>query len=176
VFRVYRVFQLTVQGVIAADVVTSDVWYSGKLLSDTVENYARLITNGSFHYGCTAEEDNATLEVLLRATVAGLVDFGRIIVMRTASDMDRQYPGQTAAENLLTNAGGFGPSIANIYLAGVKVVEGIVGNWESKFSAGIKRKLFRRYELFADWSSYKLHWRYLWYLGRISRLWSIYCR
>jgi purine nucleoside permease len=110
-------------------------------LSDSLETYAKIVTNGSFHYGCTAEEDNATLEVLLRATTAGLVDFGRIIVMRTASDMDRPYPGLSPQENLLGNAGGFGPSILNIYLAGVKVVEGILGEWDSKYEAGIKREL-----------------------------------
>ena len=47
-----------------------------------------------------AQEDNATLEALLRATVAGLVDFARIIVMRTAGDMDRPYPGQVATTNM----------------------------------------------------------------------------
>jgi purine nucleoside permease len=31
----------------------------------------------------TAQEDNATLEVLVRMAVHGLVDFGRVIIMRT---------------------------------------------------------------------------------------------
>lgn len=89
----------------------------------------------------TAEEDNATLESLIRAAKYKLVDFSRIIVMRTGSDFDRQYPGQSAADNLLfTNQGAFPPAIANIYLAGIEVVNGILEGWSSTFEAGIKRK------------------------------------
>ena len=63
------------------------------------------------------------LETLLRATVAGLVNFARIIVMRTASDMDRPYSGQAATTNLFwANQGDFEPALRNIYLAGIKVV------------------------------------------------------
>lgn len=72
------------------DVATSDVYYSGKLLGEAFGNFSTLMTNGSAVYCSTAQEDNATLEVLLRAALAGLVDFSRIIVMRTASDFDRQ--------------------------------------------------------------------------------------
>jgi purine nucleoside permease len=89
----------------------------------------------------TAEEDNATLESLIRAAKVGLVDFSRIIVMRTAADFDRQYPGQTAVDNLLfSDQGAFLPSLLNIYLTGIKVVEGIIGGWDSTFKAGIKRE------------------------------------
>lgn len=71
----------------------------------------------------TAQEDNATLEVLLRATVAGLVDFAHIIVMRTASDMDRPWLRQAATTNLFwANQGDFEPALRNIYPAGIKVV------------------------------------------------------
>lgn len=89
-------------------------------------------------YCATAQEDSATAESILRAALFGLVDFSRIIVMRTFSDMDRPYPGQSPVDNLLySNQGAFLPSIANIYLAGIKVVEGILNGWDSKFAAGI---------------------------------------
>jgi purine nucleoside permease len=87
--------------------------------------------------GLTAEEDNATLEALLRATLAGLVDFSRIILMRTASDFDREAPGETAYDNLFTNKGGFLPSIVNIYIAGSAIVSGILSGWDTTFDAGI---------------------------------------
>jgi Purine nucleoside permease (NUP) len=60
-------------------------------------------------------------------------------VMRTASDFDREYPGESATYNLFyANQGGFEPSLQNIYLAGVKVVEGILTHWESTFEKGVK--------------------------------------
>ena len=78
----------------------------------------------------TAQEDDATLEALLHAAVAGPIDFVRIIVMRTASDMDRPYPRQAADKPALANQGGFEPALRNIYLAGIKAVQEIFGGVE----------------------------------------------
>ncbi|KAJ5630152.1 hypothetical protein N7528_003809 [Penicillium herquei] len=125
--------------VIECDVATSDVYYSGNILGSAFDNTTKLFTNGTGQYCSTAQEDNATLEVLLRSSARKLTDFARIIVMRTASDFDRPYPGESATENLLyADGGGFEPSIDNIYLAGVKVVEGILSGWESTFAKGVK--------------------------------------
>ena len=127
--------------VAACDTTTSDVWFSGAILSGYATNLTNLLTNGTGVYCMTAEEDNATFEAMVRATKAGLMDFSRVILLRAASDYDRQYPGQTAADNLLfSNQGAFLPSLANIYLAGSKVVSGILDNWDSRFAEGIKRK------------------------------------
>lgn len=125
--------------VIECDVATSDVYYSGKLLGETFSNYTRLVTNGTGNYCTTAQEDNATLEVLVRAAATKLVDFGRIIIMRTASDFDRPWPGQPASVNLFYSSqqGAFEPAIQNIYLAGIKVVEGILDGWNATFAKGV---------------------------------------
>ena len=125
--------------VVGCDVATSDVYYSGALLSEAFGNTTKLYTNGSGVYCTTAQEDNATLEALLRGTISKLVDFSRIIVMRTASDFDRPYNGEPDTVNLFyADQGGFEPSVKNIYLAGIKVVEGILNEWHSTFKEGIK--------------------------------------
>ncbi|KAF2646510.1 purine nucleoside permease [Massarina eburnea CBS 473.64] len=124
--------------VVECDVATSDAYFSGKLLGEAFSNYTTLVTNGTGVYCNTAQEDNASLEALIRAHAAKLVDFSRIIIMRTASDMDRPYPGQEATENLFwANQGAFTPAVENIYLAGVKIVEGILGGWNSTFERGV---------------------------------------
>ncbi|GAB7323614.1 hypothetical protein MBLNU13_g07103t1 [Cladosporium sp. NU13] len=125
--------------VIECDVATSDVYFSGKILGETFSNYTKLITNGTGNYCTTAQEDNATLEVLLRAAATKLVDFSRIIIMRTASDFDRPWPGQAASVNLFDSSaqGAFEPAIQNIYLAGIKVIEGILDGWNSTFASGV---------------------------------------
>ncbi|PQE12494.1 Purine nucleoside permease protein [Rutstroemia sp. NJR-2017a BBW] len=125
-------------GVVACDTATSDVYFTGELLGNAFENTTSRWTNGSGVYCSTQQEDNATLEALLRAATTKLVDFSRIIIMRTASDFDRPHNNQTILDNLLVQSQGYDPSIINIYLAGVKVVEGILSGWNSTFAAGVK--------------------------------------
>ncbi|KAL0061563.1 hypothetical protein AAF712_011589 [Marasmius tenuissimus] len=125
--------------VVLCDTATSDTFWLGTLLAEAFENTTTLFTNNTATYCTTQQEDNATLEALLRGATCGLVDFSRIIIMRTASDFDRPPPGQASADGLdLSISGGFPPSITNLYLAGVKVVEGIVREWDDRFKTGIK--------------------------------------
>jgi purine nucleoside permease len=125
--------------VVLCDSATSDVYYSGALLAEAFDNTTTLWTNGSGHYCMSAQEDNATLEVLLRMAIEGLVDFGRIIVMRTGSDFDRPPPGVTAYEHLLINdQNGFEIAVDNIYYAGVEIVKGILSEWDCTFEFGFK--------------------------------------
>ena len=120
------------------DVATSDVYYSGTTLSEAFGNYTTLVTNGSGVYCTTAQEDNATGEALLRAALSKLVDFSRVIVMRTASDFDRPYPGEAATTNLWwAQQGAFEPAIENLYIAGIYVVQGILDGWNSTFAKGM---------------------------------------
>ncbi len=126
-------------GIIKCDTATSDVYFSGNLLGEAFENTTKLFTNGSGIYCMTAQEDNATLEAMVRAAKTKLVDFARIILMRTASDFDRPYPGLSDIDNLFyADQGGFEPAVANIYLAGSLVVKGILSSWHSKFEHGVK--------------------------------------
>lgn len=61
--------------------------------------------------------------------------------MRTGSNFERPFLSESDLQNLFyDNQGGFGPSVENIYLAGVKVVEGILNGWDSTFEKGIKPK------------------------------------
>ncbi|KAJ5115515.1 hypothetical protein NUU61_001274 [Penicillium alfredii] len=126
-------------GVVECDVATSDVYYSGNLLGSTFDNTTKLLTNGTGKYCASAQEDNATLEALLRSSARNLTDFSRIIIMRTASDFDRPYPGSSAAYNLFeADQGAFEPAIKNIYKAGIRVVQGILHGWKDTFAKGVK--------------------------------------
>ncbi|KAL4808286.1 purine nucleoside permease [Aspergillus unguis] len=126
--------------VIECDVATSDVYYSGRLLGEAFSNTTDTLTNGKGLYCTSAQEDNATLEVLLRGAIAKLVDFSRIIIMRTASDFDRPYLGESPLENLFTadEQGASQPAFENLYRAGIRVIEGILGGWDEKFGKGVK--------------------------------------
>jgi purine nucleoside permease len=77
----------------------------------------------------TQQEDNATYKALQRGAEAGKLDLQRVAVLRTASNFDRPHPGQTPAESLKASSGGFGPSVANLVLAGAPLVNEIVSRW-----------------------------------------------
>ncbi|KAI1771240.1 putative purine nucleoside permease [Hypoxylon cercidicola] len=125
--------------VIKCDSATSDVYYSGTLLSEAFENTTKIWTNQStVTYCMSAQEDSAILEVLVRATVWGLVDFSRAIAMRTGSDFDRPPPSIGAFQHLrILDQNGFDIAIQNLYLAGVEIVEGIVAAWNTTYNEGI---------------------------------------
>ncbi|KAG9234931.1 purine nucleoside permease-domain-containing protein [Amylocarpus encephaloides] len=132
---------LRTPGVIKGDVVTSDVYFSGTLLGESIEKFVTLITNGSAVYTMTAQEDNATLNSLLRAAMLDLVDFSRVIIMRGAADFDRPYPGSSCLDNLFgIKQGAFDPSIRNLYTSGMMVVRGILGEWEGRYERGVEAK------------------------------------
>ncbi|KAJ6470082.1 purine nucleoside permease [Mycena vitilis] len=125
-------------GVVLCDTGTSDTYWSGNLLGEAFENTTRVFTNGSAEYCTSQQEDNATLNALMRGTLFHLVDFARVIVMRAASDFDRPFPGQSGVANLLGDAPGFTTALLNLHLAGVKIVQGIVNEWGTKFAPGIQ--------------------------------------
>ena len=67
-----------------------------------------------------------------------LVDFAHVIVMRTGSDFDRPAPNMTATDNLFNGQdAGYDAAVMNIYLAGVKVVQGILAGWNDTFAQGV---------------------------------------
>ncbi|KAH7369726.1 purine nucleoside permease [Rhexocercosporidium sp. MPI-PUGE-AT-0058] len=125
--------------VLACDVSTSNNYFHGKILGDAAANFTTLMTNGKGVYCSTAQEDNATLGALLRAAKAKKVDFKRAIVMRTGAAFDRPPPGESAFQHLFyTDVDGFGPSVDNIYLAGIQVVKGILSGWAPTYKAGVQ--------------------------------------
>ncbi|KAF7296159.1 Purine nucleoside permease protein [Mycena chlorophos] len=120
------------------DTATSDTYWDGDLLGVAFEGTVSVFTGGKGVYCSTQQEDNATLQALLRAAIANRVDFSRIIIMRTASDFDREFPGQSVVASLLGPEPGYDDSIANIHIAGVKIVEMVLDGWESEFKKGIQ--------------------------------------
>ena len=94
-----------------------------------MEAYARLVTNGEANPCTTQQEDSATLTALKRGAEAGLIDFTRIAVLRTAANFDREAPGQSAAESLRARSGGYVPSVANAHRLSAKLANAIVEDW-----------------------------------------------
>lgn len=66
--------------VVLGDAMCSDTYFYGALAS-TWERYLNTMTLGQGKYATTASEDSATLESLVRADEAGLVDYSRVMLV-----------------------------------------------------------------------------------------------
>ncbi|GAA5904062.1 purine-nucleoside phosphorylase [Sporobolomyces salmoneus] len=125
--------------VVLGDAICSDTYYYASL-SGTWERYLNMMTLGQGKYATTASEDSATLESLVRADDAGLVDYSRVMVLRTASDFDRPPNATTDAYDAFYEnqaAGGFDPATQNLQIVGSVIVEDIIASWDALYAGGI---------------------------------------
>ncbi|SGZ52333.1 CIC11C00000005443 [Sungouiella intermedia] len=125
--------------VVKCDVLTSDNYFTGNVLGDYFSFYSKMMSNGSAVYCATAQEDNASLEAVTRLDKAGLVDFNRVIVMRTISDMTRPPPSKandTVSWFNNPKDGGSGAAYSNLVVAGLPIVSDILENWDDVYYSG----------------------------------------
>jgi purine nucleoside permease len=115
------------------DTLGGDTWWHGHRLGEHARAWTKLLTEGQGTYCTTQQEDNATRNALERAAAAGKVDLKRLAVLRTASNFDRPYPGQSAHASLLASTtgatGGFVPATQNLPAVAGIVVRDIVAHW-----------------------------------------------
>ncbi len=101
----------------------------------------KIYTSGQAEYVMTAQEDTAIMTALLRAALQKQVDFSRIILMRAGSNFDRSYTDNKAPLlPFVMDQGVLYPAKRNLYLSGVKVVQGILEEWADTFEDGIEAK------------------------------------
>lgn len=118
------------------DSFASSTYWHGGLMSDWADWWTQMWTNGQGEYCMTNMEDSASLAALDRLADSGLVDWDRLMVLRTASNFDQPYPGQTAQESLAANSGAFRPAVQNAYRVGSTVTDHILKNWK-QWRAGL---------------------------------------
>ena len=122
------------------DTLGGDTWWHGHKLGQHARDWTKLLSDGKATYCTTQQEDNATYNALERAAKAGKVDLKRLAVLRTASNFDRPYPGQSAHASLIASttgaSGGFMPATKNLVIVGGTLVRDIVKRW-SQWSVGV---------------------------------------
>ena len=107
----------------------STYWY-GKILSDWAEWWTKQFTYGQGNYCMANMEDTGILTALSRLAAAGRIDLNRVMVLRTASDFDQPYPGQTTLQLIQADCGGYMPAIHNAYRVGSVVARHIITHWD----------------------------------------------
>lgn len=119
--------------VVKCDSLTSDTYWFGEDLDESFANYTKLITNGTAEYCATQQEDSATMEAMVRAARFGLVDFSRIVVLRTCSDFtySDDYTGRNTTYFFDdVYQGGISASLTNLVVASRPLIKDILRNFE----------------------------------------------
>lgn len=105
------------------DTVTGDNYWSGPGQSARAQYITDLRTDGEGEYCTTQMEDNGIATALDRR---GHLD--RYLNLRTASNFDQPYPGQTVPEHMESDSGAFPTSVKNAYLVGSVVAHHLLAN------------------------------------------------
>ena len=116
------------------DTLSAATYWHGKLLNRWANDWVSYHTAGQGNYVTTAMEDTGTLRALTNLANAGRVDRERVLVLRTASNFDMQWPGGTAAESMggekLGLYSAYLPSLEAAHAVGSRVVHALIAGWD----------------------------------------------
>jgi purine nucleoside permease len=116
------------------DTMSSSTFWHGAKMNEWANAWTRYFTGGKGNYMIAAMEDTGTLQSLTLLANAGRADLRRVLVLRTASNFDRQPPGGTAADDLKSMVAGsysaYMPSLDAAQRVGDQVVRYLVQHWK----------------------------------------------
>ncbi len=119
--------------VLKGDNLAAMTYWHGKLLNRWANDWMDYHTGGEGSYVTTAMEDTGTLQALTFLAQAGRVDLERVLVLRTASNYDMQWPEGTAAVSLsgeeLGKYSAYLPALEAAHRVGGAVVHALVEGW-----------------------------------------------
>jgi purine nucleoside permease len=117
------------------DEISGSTYWHGKLLDDWAGKWVSYFTNGQGQFATTAMEDTGTLLSLRNLAAAHLVDYQRVLVLRTVSNYDQQPRGMNAADSLARQRiGGYSaylPSLEAAYTVGHTVLNELLTHWSA---------------------------------------------
>lgn len=120
--------------VLKGDNLAAMTYWHGRLLNQWANDWVAYHTGGRGNYVTTAMEDTGTLQSLTFLARAGRVDLERVLVLRTASNFDMQWPEGTAAQSLsgedLGKYSAYLPALEAAHRVGSTVVHALVEGWD----------------------------------------------
>jgi purine nucleoside permease len=115
------------------DTISSSTFFHGRYMDEWANKWVSYYTGGKGNYMISAMEDTGTMQSLTFLSRAGKADLNRVMVLRTVSNYDMQWPGATAAESLETMTFGaysaYMPALEAAQRVGHVIVAKIVENW-----------------------------------------------
>jgi len=117
--------------VLRCDTLADDTYWQGREMSAFASWWMTQWTAGAGHYCTTEMEDSGFAGALTQLARLHRVRWNRVLVLRTASDFDQPYPGQTPLASLGALPAGFPEALENGYLTAATVVHDVLAHPES---------------------------------------------
>jgi purine nucleoside permease len=118
--------------VLKGDSLGSSSYWHGSVLTRWANDWVKMYTGGEGNFLMANMEDHGTLTALQKLSKAGLVDYNRVLVLRTASNYCTPPPGEDAKWHFTAPFVLQGmPAYDAAHRVGSKVVHEIIGNWET---------------------------------------------
>jgi purine nucleoside permease len=122
------------------DTMSGGTFWHGGMMDQWANKWVAYYTGGN--YMISAMEDTGTMQSLTFLSKAGKVDINRVLVLRTVSNYDMQWPGATAAESLQTMTFGaysaYMPALEAAQRVGRSVVAEILKKWPNEVVGGMR--------------------------------------
>ncbi|HEY1496493.1 MAG TPA: purine nucleoside permease [Candidatus Solibacter sp.] len=119
------------------DTISGSTFWHGTRMDAWANAWARYFSGGN--YMIAAMEDTGTMQAITFLGNAGRADPGRVLVLRTVSNYDREAPGSTPAESLkglvFGSYSAYLPALEAAQIVGDKVVRYLVEHWAACESA-----------------------------------------
>ena len=104
-------------------------YWHGKAMTQWASDWTKLWTDGKGLFAMSDMEDQGIAAALSRLAKMKLVDFQRVLFLRTASNYCMQAPNQDVSKSLHAEYAGFMPSLAAAYRVGSLVTHELVAHW-----------------------------------------------
>ena len=104
-------------------------YWHGKALTQWASDWTRLWTGGKGEFAMSDMEDQGIAAALSRLSKMGLVEFRRVLFLRTASNYCMQAPKQDVNDSLHADYAGYLPSLEAAYRVGSPVAHELSKHW-----------------------------------------------
>ena len=117
--------------ILIGDNVTSDTFWHGKIYSEKVDKWIKQVTDNDSEYMVTEMEDSALLSAFVRLDKDRKIDFNRILILRSASNFDREPTGVTPTIDSFHFSPGYFLATDNVYIVASSIANNILKNWNA---------------------------------------------
>jgi len=105
-------------------------YWHGRAMTQWATDWTRLWSDGKGQFAMSDMEDQGIAAALTRLSKMGLVDFQRVMFLRTASNYCMQAPSQDVNKSLHSEYAGYLPSLEAAYRVGSRVTHELAAHWD----------------------------------------------